>query len=98
MKLQEDVKPLSELENSASQLIRSVAEERRTVLITDGGKARAVLMDVASYDKWRQSVALLQLIAQSEADIEAGRVMPQEEAFARAERAIKRAERAAKAG
>ena len=91
MRLQEDIKPLSELESGASQLIRSVAEERRTVLITDEGKAKAVLMDVASYDRWRQSVALLKLIAQSEADIEAGRVVSQDEAFARAELAIERA-------
>ena len=91
MRLQEDVKPLSELESGASQLVRRVAEERRTVLITDEGKARAVLMDVASYDRWRQSVALLKLIAQSEADIEAGRVVSQDEAFERAELAIEQA-------
>ena len=53
-----------------------------------GGAAKAVLMDVASYDKWRDTVALLQLIAQSEADLEAGRTVSQAEAFARAERAI----------
>ncbi len=91
MRLQEDIKPLSELESGASQLVRSVAEERRTVLITDEGKARAVLMDVASYERWRQTVALLKLIAQSEADIEAGRVVSQDEAFERAELAIEQA-------
>lgn len=90
MRLQRDVKPISELEARTAKLIRTVAEERRTVLITDEGEARAVLMDVASYDRWRQTVALLRLIAQSEQDLEAGRVVSQHEALEAAERAIER--------
>jgi hypothetical protein len=45
-------------------------------------------MDVVSYDRWRSTAAMLKLIAQSEADVKAGRTVSQEEAFARAERAI----------
>ncbi len=92
MKLSEDVKPVDEVVTSGAQLVRSVAEERRTILLTDDGTAKAVLMDVASYDRWRDTVALLQLIVQSEADLEAGRTVTQDEAFARAERAIAEAE------
>ena len=51
-------------------------------------------MEVASYDRWRDTVALLKLIAQSEADFEAGRTVSQDEAFARAERAIAEVEQA----
>ncbi len=88
MRLSEDVKSVDELAAGTAQLIRSVAEERRTILLTDNGAAKAVLMDVASYDRWRDAVALLKLIAQSEADVDAGRTVSQDEAFARAERAI----------
>ncbi len=88
MRLSEDVKPVDELLTSGAKLVRSVAENRRTILLTDKGTAKAVLMDVTSYDKWRDTVAMLQLIAQSEADLEAGRTVSQDEAFARAERAI----------
>ncbi len=84
MRLSEDVKSVDELAADSTRLIRSVAEERRTILRTDNGSAKAVLMDVASYDRWRDTVALLKLIAQSEADLEAGRTV--DEAFARAER------------
>ncbi len=94
MRLSEDVKPVDELVTSGAQLVQSVAEERRTILLTDNGAAKAVLMDVASYDRWRDTVALLQLIAQSEADVEAGRTVSQDEAFARAERAIAEVEQA----
>ena len=88
MRLAKDIRSVDELATSGAQLIRHVAEERRTILLTDNGAAKAVLMDVASYDRWRDTVALLKLIAQSEADIEAGRTVSQDEAFARAERAI----------
>ena len=84
MRLSEDVKPVDELVTSGAQLVRSVAEEQRTILLTDNGAAKAVLMDVVSYDRWRNTVALLKLIAQSEADVEAGRTVSQDEAFARA--------------
>ncbi len=94
MRLSEDVKPVDELLTSGAKLVRSVAENRRTILLTDKGTAKAVLMDVTSYDKWRDTVATLQLIAQSEADLEAGRTVSQDEAFARAERAIAEVERA----
>ncbi len=93
MRLSEDIKSVDELLTSGAQLVRDVAEERRTILLTDNGTAKAVLMDVASYDRWRDTVALLKLIAQSEADVEAGRTLSQDEAFARAERAIVGVER-----
>ncbi len=94
MRLSEDVKPVGELLTSGAKLVRSVAENRRTILLTDKGAAKAVLMDVASYDRWRDTVALLRLIAQSEADLEAGRTVSQDEAFARAEAAIAEVEQA----
>ncbi len=90
MRLSEDVKSVAELATGSAQLIRSVAEERRTILLTDNGTAKAVLMDVASYDRWCDTVALLKLIAHSEAD----RIVSQDEAFARAERAIAEVEQA----
>ncbi len=93
MRLSEDVKPVDELLTNGAKLVRGVAENRRTILLTDKGTAKAVLMDVTSYDKWRDTVAMLQLIAQSEADLEAGRTVSQVEAFARAERSIAEVER-----
>ncbi|MCP3977012.1 MAG: type II toxin-antitoxin system Phd/YefM family antitoxin [bacterium] len=94
MRLSEDVKPVDELLTSGAKLVRSVAENRGTILLTDKGAAKAVLMDVASYDKWRDTVAMLQLIAQSEADLEVGRTVSQDEAFTRAEHTIAEVEQA----
>jgi prevent-host-death family protein len=88
MRLKRDVKSVEDLERNASDLVREVAEQGRTVAIVQDGEARAVLMDVESYDRMRSAVALLKIIAQGEADVAAGRLISQEEAFARATRAI----------
>ena len=91
MKLEEDIKPVTYLKNNASQLVRAVSEQGRTVTITQNGEAKAVLMDVATYDRWKQAALMMKLIAQGEADVALGRTLPEKEALARAERAIERA-------
>ena len=88
MRLKEDVKPVSYLESHASQLVQDVAEKGRTVLLTDEGEARAILMDIASYEQWRSALSMMKILAQGEADHAAGRIVSQEEAFRRAERAL----------
>ena len=93
MKLAEDIKPVTYLKNNASKLIRSVSEQGRTVTITQNGEAKAVLMDVTTYDRFKQAAILMKLIAQGEADVTAKRTLSEKEAFARAERAIERASR-----
>ena len=50
-------------------------------------------MDMESYDRWRSAAALLEIIAQGEADIAAGRLVSQDEAFERAARVIERVEK-----
>lgn len=98
MKLLEDVKPITELANAATEIVHSVAEQQRTILITEEGKAKAVLMDVASYERWRNALAMLKLIAQSEADVDAGRVVSQEAAFERAQQVLDELNRARASG
>jgi prevent-host-death family protein len=90
MKLKEDIKPITYLKNNAAQLVRDVADKGRTVTITQNGEAKAVLMDVGTYDRWQQALSLMKIIAHSEAEVASGKVLSQEKAFARAARAIER--------
>jgi len=84
------VKPITYLKNRTAELLREVSEGGHTVTITQNGEARAVLMDVDTYDRWRSAMALLKLLAQGEADVEAGRTVKQSDVFRRARRAIER--------
>ncbi len=90
MKLSEDIKPVTYMKTRAAELLRDVKRSRRPVVITQHGEAQAVVLDVATYEALRDATLLLQLTAQGEADVQAGRTVPQAEAFARARRRLKK--------
>lgn len=82
MRLKEDIKPVTFMKTQAAQLLRSVEENRRPVVITQNGEPRGVLLDVDSYQRLRDTVAMAKLIGQSRAQLDAGEGIPQDEVFA----------------
>jgi PHD/YefM family antitoxin component YafN of YafNO toxin-antitoxin module len=60
------------------------------VVITQSGDPKAVLMDFESFQELREAILLLKLVAQGEADVRAGRVVPQAEVFSRLRRRLRR--------
>ena len=72
MQHKRDIRPITYLKNNTADLIREVSDNGRTVLITQNGEAKAVVMDVELYDRWKASLAMLKILAQSEAEFEAG--------------------------
>ena len=72
MKLQLDVRPVTHMKTRAAELLRTVDETRRPIVITQNGKPRGVLLDFESYQEIRQSSLLLKLLAQGEAEVLAG--------------------------
>jgi len=90
MKTAEDIRPVTELKTHAARLLRMVGETRRPVVITQSGEPKGVLMDFESFQELRQATLLLKLVAQSEADVRAGRVVPQAEVFSRLRRRLRR--------
>lgn len=87
------VQPITYLKSHAAELIREIHEQGRSVTITQNGEAKAVVMDVDTYDRWRDALALLKAVALGEADVAAGRTVKQAEAFRRARRSIERTAR-----
>jgi len=93
MKLTEDIKPVTYMKTRAAELLREVKRSRRPVVITQHGEAQAVVLDVETYEALRDATLLLQLTAQGEADVQAGRTVPQSEAFARARKRLSQREK-----
>jgi prevent-host-death family protein len=93
MSAKRDVRPITYLKSKTAELVFDVAETGRPVTITQNGKAKVVVMDVASYDRWRAALALLKLASHAEADVAAGRTVSSDEAFRRAGRAVDRVKR-----
>jgi prevent-host-death family protein len=90
MGIAEDIRPISELRSHAARLLDQVKETRRAVVITRNGHPAGVLQDVESYEQLRKAIAMLKLIAQSEADIRAGRVIPHDVVAAQLRRRLKK--------
>ncbi len=81
MRLTEDIKPVTYMKSRAAELLKSVGETRRPVVITQNGEPKGVLLDVDSYQELRDGILLMKLAAQGEADVRAGRTVPQNEVF-----------------
>ena len=81
MHLSQDIKPISYLKAKTADVINSVNDTQRTVIITQNGEAKAVVQDIKSYENMQNSLNLLKLIVQSENDIENNNVTKQDEMF-----------------
>ena len=81
MHLSQDIKPISYLKAKTADVINSVNENQRTIIITQNGEAKAVVQDIKSYENLQNSLNLLKLIVQSENDIENNEVIEQEKMF-----------------
>ncbi len=88
MYLSQDIKPISYLKAKTADVINSVNENQRTIIITQNGEAKAIVQDIRSYENLKNSLNLLKLIVQSENDIEKGNIIKQEEMFNNLERKL----------
>lgn len=88
MRLGESVKSITYLKNNTAEVVRDVARDGRPMVITQNGEARAVVLDVATYDRWREALVMLKLLSLGEAEASAGRLATTERAFERALEAI----------
>ena len=82
MRFSTQIKPISYVKAHAAELLDRITEEREPIIITQNGEARAVLIDVRSYDESQETMALLQILAIGEKEIAAGKTVPLEEVMA----------------
>lgn len=75
MKLSTQVRPITYLKTNAAEVIRDLAEHRKTLVITQNGEAKAVMQDVASYEQTQETLALLKILALGNRQIEHGKVV-----------------------
>ncbi len=65
MKFSETIKPISYLKTHASEVIRDVTDNQKTLIITQNGEAKVVVQDIKVYEKTKESIALLKILALS---------------------------------
>jgi len=79
--LRENVKPISYIKTNAAEMMKYVHERRNPIIITQNGEAKAVLMDIETYQDTEDAFALMNIIKIAEKDIENGRVKKIDDVF-----------------
>lgn len=70
--LDQDIQPLSEFRSGVASYIKQINETRRPLLITQRGKAVAVVLDVAEYEEMQEKIELLEEMHAAEAQLSSG--------------------------
>ena len=65
--------PVSDLRQGAADVLGRVRRTRQPVIITQRGRAAAVLMSVESYEKAGRELEILKRIARGEKEVRAGK-------------------------
>jgi len=86
----ESVHPLSALKEDSAKIVARLKTSRGPIVLTQNGRAAAVLQDVESFRQQRDALLLLKLLAQGTAEIREGRSIPHAEASRRILRGIRR--------
>ena len=59
LKINQDIKPLSEVRTGIANFIKQVHNTKRPVIITQNGKGVAVLLDAHEYELMQEKIELL---------------------------------------
>ena len=81
MKPSESIKPISYVKAHASELIRDISKNGKTLVITQNGEAKAILQDIKVFEQTQESLALLKILAMSSKSMREGRIKPVKRAF-----------------
>jgi prevent-host-death family protein len=76
MRYSTQIKPISYLKANAAEVLQELNEQRRPLVITQNGEARAVIQDVASYEETQETLALLKILALGNQQVAQGKVRP----------------------
>lgn len=80
-----DVMPVSDLRKDAATAIKRIKSAKRPLLITQRGRAAAVIISVEAYERSERERALLRQLARGEREIAAGKGYDLESVLAEAE-------------
>jgi prevent-host-death family protein len=76
MRYSTQIKPISYLKANAANVLHELEENRKPLIITQNGEAKAVIQDVASYEETQETLALLKILALGVQQVERGEVTP----------------------
>jgi prevent-host-death family protein len=90
LKIDQDIKPLSEVRTGIANFIKQVHNTKRPLIITQHGKGVAVLLDVQEYERMQEKLELLTDVHISINQIENGQGIDHEDAEEKVLKRIKK--------
>lgn len=78
--LAQDLKPVSYVQDHTLEILDYVENSKSPVVITHDGEAKAVIIDIASYQKTINAVHLAKLLSFGEKDMKNGNLISHEDA------------------
>jgi prevent-host-death family protein len=88
--LAQDLKSISYVKAHITEVVDYVEDSRSPIVITQNGEAKAVLVDIESYEKTIHAINLSKLLHLSEKSAIDGKLVPHEKVKARIEETLKR--------
>ncbi len=82
MKFSTQIKPISYVKANAAELLERMKKDREPIIITQNGEARAVLMDIETYEEQLETLSLLKEYAAEQPDPQTGESYSVDEAVA----------------
>jgi prevent-host-death family protein len=67
------IEPVTVLKTRSAELIKKARESGQPIVITQNGKATAVLQDVESFERMRKALHLLKLLARGDQQLAEGK-------------------------
>ncbi|MBS0570081.1 MAG: type II toxin-antitoxin system Phd/YefM family antitoxin [Proteobacteria bacterium] len=83
MSLANSIKPISYFKANAAEVLEKLAITGEPLIITQNGEAKAVVVDIVSYEKTQETLALLQILALGRKQVAEGKTVPFREAVER---------------
>ncbi len=80
LKIDQDIKPLSEVRIGIANYIKQVRDTKRPVIITQHGKGVAILLDASEYENMQEKLELLTDVQTSLSQLAQGQGISHEEA------------------
>ena len=81
MRPSKQIKPVSFVAENQGRIVEALDESGDSVILTEDGEARAVIMSVREYERLHDTLALLNRLADAERNIAQGRTRPAREAL-----------------
>ncbi len=88
MRYSTQIKPISYIKANAAEVLDHLDDSREPIVITQNGEARAVLMDVRSYEESQETLALLQMLAIGRKQAKRGETYPLDQAIGKLRKRI----------